>query len=129
MRAKTFCISVLAAFVTLFAAFAAAAPEPVQHDETTYALDARYHEMPQALVDALKREVPHPPGGFRLNYWCFTPRSSPDNATSFCACYNEEGCRQLKASNLCVARLGAISRKVGVCRANEEVEKVPVTAG
>lgn len=129
MRASTFVIAVLATFAGLLVAFAATAPQPIEQDETPYALDARYHQLPQALIDALKREVPHPPGGARLNHWCFTPQTSPDKTTSICVCYTEEGCRQLKTSTQCIAKLGALTQDVGVCRANETVEKVPVTAG
>lgn len=93
----------------------------VEHDNPPRPLDAQYHQLPQAVVDHLLKEVPQRPAGEEIH--CFDDDMG-GYYSSYCICYSAKACRDLAASDRCDAKIGEIRPDVGVCR--ERIERVTV---
>jgi hypothetical protein len=113
-------------FVMLLAVTSAlSAWSAVPQDDVPYHLNAKYHELPEKLVEQLNREVPRPPGG-RADYWCFPYTDTGGIIVDYCVCYSASACVKLKQSDECIAKLGLITNDIGVCRSNSVMESVTV---
>lgn len=103
-------------------AFVGLAACRVQHDDPPRPLNAKYHELPQEVVDRLLREVPpQPPDGREID--CRSDDMGSYYA-SYCICYGAKACRELAASDRCDAKIGEVRPGVGVCR--ERIDRVVV---
>ena len=119
----------LTLFVTvLVVAGALSARSAVPQDDVPYHLNAKYHELPEQLVEQLKREVPRPPGG-RENDWCFAYTDMDASVVYYCVCYSAAACVTLKQSDQCTAKLGLITQDLGVCRSSGITVRETVTVG
>jgi hypothetical protein len=86
----------------------------VVHDNPPLPLDAQYHQLPQAVVDRLLKEVPQSPDGREI--WCVDDPISDGQYASYCICYTAKSCRDLAASDRCDAKIGEVRPDIGVCR-------------